>query len=66
MVGDSRRANPLITAAHTAMPADYENVPGEAILSRAGQELPEDALTMDGYIRTLERLAKVICWGRTG
>ena len=46
----------IYEAAHTAMPADDENVPGEAILSGAGQDLPEDALTMDGYIRTLERL----------
>ena len=43
-------------AAHTAMPADEENVPREVILSGAGQDLPEDALTMDGYIRTLKRL----------
>ena len=46
----------IYEAAHTALSADDENVPGEAILSRAGQELPEDALMMDGHIRTLERL----------
>ena len=46
----------IYEAAHTALSADDENVPGEAILSRAGQELLEDALMMDGHIRTLERL----------